>query len=209
MKKTIKSERNMFHQKRFLELTGTLLLLVVAVILLCSGVVLNPFRICNIKNETDIENAYNKHISYVRLSGQNLDFTGYYKMDSKGKTTYNCYVTTDYKTRYFVFLPVEKTVDEDGNTIGTITDYSLLGRIRKDEQLFDTVAADYQITSEHFVKECSVSEIVIDEAGAKRREVLIIWIALFGLLSSYSLYVLVVLLVNRGMGGKQHGENQA
>lgn len=209
MKRTIKSERNTFHQKRFFELAGTLLLLAVAIILLCSGMVLNPFRIRNIQKEADIENAYNAHISYVRLTGQDLDFTGYYKMDSKGRTTYNCYVTTDYETRYFVFLPVEKTVDEDGNTIEKIEDYSLLGRIRRDEQLFDTVAADYEITSESFIKECSISEIVIDEAGAKRKEVLIIWIALFGLLSSYSLYVLVVLFVNRGMGGEQHGENQA
>ena len=59
------------------------------------------------------------------------------------------------------------------------------------------------------MEECSVSEIIIDEAGAKRKEVLIIWIALIGLLSSYIIYVLVVLFVNRGTGGKQNGENQA
>lgn len=208
MKKTIKSERKAFRQKRFFELTGTLILLVVAVILLCSGTVLNPFRIQNIEKEEDIVSAYDRHINYVRLSEQTLDFTGYYRMDGKGDITYNCYVTTDFDTRYFVFLPVARTVDEDGNTLETITDYSFTGRIKKDEQLIETVAGDYEVTLENFMEECSVSEIVIDEAGAKRKEVLIIWIALFTLLSSYSIYVLIVLFVNRGMGGKQDGENQ-
>lgn len=209
MKKTIKSEGNTFRQKRFLELAGTLLLLIVAVILLCSGVVLNPFRIKVVKEEEDIISAYEEHISYVEMTKQDLDFTGYYRMNGDGDITYNCYVTTNYETRYFVFLPVERTLDEDGNTIETITNYDLVGRIKKDEQLIQTVAGDYEVTSENFMEECNVSEIVIDEAGAKRKEVLIIWIALFTLLSSYSIYVLVVLFANRNMGGKQDGENQA
>ena len=209
MKKTIKSEKNTFHQKRFLELAGTFILLIVAVILLCSGVVLNPFRVKIVKEEEDIISAYEEHISYVEMTKQDLDFTGYYRMNSNGDITYNCYVTTNYGTRYFVFLPVERTVDEDGNTLETIADYDLIGRIKKDEQLIKTVAEDYEITLEDFVEECSVSEIVIDEAGAKRKEVLIIWIALFTLLSSYSIYVLVVLFGNRNMGGKRDGENQA
>lgn len=209
MKKTIKSEKKTFHQKRFFELIGTFILLMVAVILLCSGAVLNPFRVREIKEEADIVAAYEEHISYVKMTGQNLDFTGYYRMDRNGDITYNCYVTTDYDTKFFVFLPVERTVDENGDTQETITDYDLVGRIKKDEQLIETVAGDYEVTLENFMEECSVSEIVIDEAGAKRKEVLIIWIALFVLLSLYCIYVLVVLFGNRNMGGKQDGENQA
>lgn len=209
MKRTIKSERKTFHQKLFFELTGTLILLVTAVVLLCTGVVINPFHIADIKAEDDIKAAYNEHINYVKLTGQTLDFTGYYKMNSKGRVTYNCYVTTDFSTRYFVFIPVEKTVDKDGKTIEKVSNYSLVGRLRRDEQLINTVSADYDVTSEDFLEECSISDIVIDEAGARRKEVLIIWIALIGLLSSYIIYILVVLFVNRDMGGKQNGENQA
>lgn len=209
MKRTIKSEGMTFIQKRFFELAGTLILLAVAIVLLCSGMVLNPFRVADIRQENDIKKAYDEHISYVRMKGLSLDFTGYYKMNSKGDIAYNCYVTTGYDTKYFVFVPVEETVDENGKTIEKISDYNLLGRLRKDEQLIDTVAADYEVTTENFMEECNVSEIIIDEAGAKRKEVLIIWIALIGLLSSYIIYVLVVLFVNRGTGGKQNGENQA
>ncbi|HAU87346.1 MAG TPA: hypothetical protein DCW90_18240 [Lachnospiraceae bacterium] len=209
MKRTIKSEGMTFNQKRFFELAGTLILLAVAIILLCSGMVLNPFRVANIRRESDIEKAYNEHISYVRMEGLSLEFTGYYKMNSKGNIAYNCYITTGFDTKYFVFIPVEGTEDENGKTIEKISDYNLLGRLRKDEQLMDTVAADYEVTTQKFIEECSVSEIIIDEAGAKRKEVLIIWIALIGLLSSYIIYVLVVLFVNRGTGGKQNGENQA
>ena len=209
MKRTIKSEGMTFNQKRFFELAGTLILLAVAIILLCSGMVLNPFRVANIRRESDIEKAYNEHISYVRMEGLSLEFTGYYKMNSEGNIAYNCYITTGFDTKYFVFIPVEGTEDENGKTIEKISDYNLLGRLRKDEQLMDTVAADYEVTTQKFIEECSVSEIIIDEAGAKRKEVLIIWIALIGLLSSYIIYVLVVLFVNRGTGGKQNGENQA
>ncbi len=209
MKRTIKSEGMTFIQKRFFELAGTLILLAVAIVLLCSGMVLNPFRVADIRQENDIKKVYDEHISYVRMKGLSLDFTGYYKMNSKGDIAYNCYVTTCYDTKYFVFVPVEGTVDENGKTIEKISDYNLLGRLRKDEQLIDTVAADYEVTTENFMEECNVSEIIIDEAGAKRKEVLIIWIALIGLLSSYIIYVLVVLFVNRGTGGKQNGENQA
>lgn len=209
MKRTIKSEGMTFIQKRFFELAGTLILLAVAIVLLCSGMVLNPFRVADIRQENDIKKAYDEHISYVSMKGLSLDFTGYYKINSKGDIAYNCYVTTNYDTKYFVFVPVEGTVDENGKTIEKISDYNLLGRLRKDEQLIDTVAADYEVTTENFMEECSVSEIIIDEAGAKRKEVLIIWIALIGLLSSYIIYVLVVLFVNRGTGGKQNGENQA
>jgi len=209
MEKTIKSEKKTFHQKRFFELIGIFILLIVAVMLLCSGAVLNPFRIKEIKEEADIIAAYEEDVNYVKMTGQNLDFTGYYRMDHNGDITYNCYVTTDYDTKFFVFLPVGRTVDKDGNTQETITDYDLVGRIKRDEQLIETVAADYEVTLEDFMKECSVSGIVIDEAGAKRKEVLIIWVALFTLLSLYCIYVLVVLFGNRNMGGKQDGENQA
>lgn len=208
MKRTINSEGMTFWQKRFFELAGALLLLAVAVILLCTGVVLNPFYIADASSEKDIKAAYSKHVSYVRMSGLDLDFTGYYKMNAKGNIVYNCYVTTNYNEKYFVFVPVKRTVDESGKTIEKITDYSLLARLRKDKQLIDTVAADYEVTSENFIETCSVSKIIIDEAGAKRKEVLIIWLALIGLLSSYISYVLVVLFVNRGTGGKQNGENQ-
>lgn len=208
MKKTIKSERKIFHRKLFFELTGTLILLVTAVVLLCTGVVINPFHVVDIEDEDDIKSAYNNHISYVRLTEENLDFTGYYKISSKGNITYNCYVTTGYDTRFFVYIPVERTEDADGETIEKINSYSLVGRLRKDEKLISTVSADYDVTSKDFLEECSISDIVIDEAGAKRKEVLAIWIALIGLLSSYIVYVLVVLFVNRDMGGKQDGENQ-
>jgi hypothetical protein len=208
MKRTIKSDRTISCQKYFLELAGTSILLIVAVVLLCSGMVLNPFRVAEVKREEDIKKAYQKHISYVKMTNQTLVFTRYYKMDSKGKAAYNCYMTTGFDTRYFVFIPVEGTVDKDGKTIEKISNCDLVGRLCKDKRLMDTVASDYKVTTEHFIEECSVSQIIIDEAGAKRKEVLIIWIALFGLLSSYILYVLVVLFVNRGMGGKQNEKSK-
>lgn len=209
MRKTIKSERSAFRKKRFFELTGTIILLSVAVILLCNGLVLNPFQIMTVKEEEDIQKAYEEHVSYVRLQGQTLDFTGYYRLDSKGDINYNCYVTTDFDTKYFVFLPVESTTNEQGETKEKVTDYDLVGRIKKDQQLIETVAGDYEVTSDNFVKECSISMLVIDEAGAKRKEVLIIWMILFGMLFSYMIYIVIVLFMNGGMGGKRNGQNQA
>lgn len=209
MRKTIKSERNAYRMKRFFELTGAIILLSVAIVVLCNGLVLNPFQVETVKEEADIQKAYDKHVTYVRLKDQTLHFTGYYRMDSKGDVSYNCYVTTDYNTNYFVFLPVERTVDELGETRGTVTDYDLVGRIKKDQELIETVAGDYELASDSFLKECSISQIVIDEAGAKRKEVLIIWIILFTMLFSYMIYIVIILFTNSGMGGKRNGENQA
>lgn len=42
-----------------------------------------------------------------------------------------------------------------------------------------------------------------------RKDILIIWMILFGMLFSYMIYVLIVLFTNSGMGGKRNGENQA
>ena len=68
MKRTIKSEGMTFIQKRFFELAGTLILLAVAIVLLCSGMVLNPFRVADIRQENDIKKAYvSLHKLFINL----------------------------------------------------------------------------------------------------------------------------------------------
>ncbi|SFR62741.1 hypothetical protein [Anaeromicropila populeti] len=187
--------------RRAVELVATCCLIIGTVLLLISGIVLNPFEIKTVKSDKQIEKAYYDDISYIKLEQQSLDFSGYYKMDKDGKIVYNCYVAEFDETKFFVFIPNDKSVDESGNAKEELKDYNLIGRLKEDEKLFEMVAEDYQLSAEEVRDKYNISSIIIDEAGAKRQEVGFIWITLFTLLSSYFIYLVVLLFREIKIGG--------
>jgi len=205
MIKQLNIQEKGISKKRLFELMASILLLLIACGLLLSGLVINPFRVANITKENRIETTYNKGIRYVRFQNQTLDFTGYYKMDKNNEIVYNCYVTRDYKKQYFVFVPVKRSEDEKGVALKTLNNYSFEARIQKDEEILKMVSSDYEMSSNQFMKKYKVSELILDEAGARRTEVLGIWIALFIILLSYCGYSILPFCWKRDIGGKQNG----
>lgn len=173
---------------------GIILSLVsLTIYLYVAGILLNPFYVIEPETKEQIEQEFGQGTDYITLSNVDLEFTGYYKLDSNGEALYYCYSTDISGTKFFVFVPPVMS-DKDDDPPQTLTGYSCTANMHEDEELFKTAALDYSLTSSEFEKKYDVSLVVLDEIRNNRTEMIATWV-LLGLAYFLCLgYVLIPLL---------------
>lgn len=149
----------------------------------------NPFGIDSPKMDKEISDMYEKGDRYISLDSVDLSYTGYYKEDKEGNAIYNCYKLTMDELAYFVFVPLERSGENLENPEVLLSDYSLEGKLRKDEALLEIVSKDYNSDMDTFMKEYHVSSIMIDEARNDRGQVMLVWGLFALLLLGYIIYI--------------------
>lgn len=147
----------------------------------------NPFIVAKPTSDKMVEEKFKQGIDYVKFDGADLEFTGYYKMNEKNKIIYNCYSIKFDKLKYFVFVPANRSGEDQANPEKNLKNYSFTAKVEIDNDLFDMVARDYGLNKDEFLKAYGVSNIVFDEAKSDRLE-------MYALCFLFSLIVVVCII---------------
>lgn len=146
----------------------------------------NPIFIRQIdaRQETsiDLESIYSEVSPYVYLKHVDLDFTGYYSVSDKGEICSYCFIGQIGDHSYFIELSADKVHAAADNAEDGLKDFSLLGKMRKDESVIRLAAEEEKMTAEAYLQKYDICAVGICQYHSDFETTVIFYIlALLGL----------------------------